>query len=140
MLLLLRDISIVIVYIDNLLVHTDTHEQHLKVLEHVLTRLHQNHLKIKLEKCVFGNKEVSYLGFTLVPEEIKLGKNKLKAIEIEKPPTRIKTIQSIIGFCNFFTTHIKDFAILAAHLLKLRRKDSRYKDRLPPEQALHAFR
>jgi hypothetical protein len=70
----LRNISNVIVYIDDLLVHTQNHEDHLKVLDQVLTRLHTNNLKINLDKCFFGNKEVSYLGFTLTPEGIKPGK------------------------------------------------------------------
>jgi len=51
----LRDIQNVLVYIDDLLVHTDTHEKHLQILDQVLAwRLHKNHLKINLEKCVFG--------------------------------------------------------------------------------------
>jgi len=70
----LHDIPNVLVYIDDLLVHTDTHEKHLAILDDVLPRLHKNHLKINLEKCVFGNKEVSYLGFTLTSEGIKPGK------------------------------------------------------------------
>ncbi len=37
----------VIVYIDDLLIHSDTHERHLQTLEQVLQRLQQNHLKIK---------------------------------------------------------------------------------------------
>ncbi len=57
------------------------HEDHLKVLDQVLDRLQTNNLKINLDKCFFGNKEVSYLGFTLTPEGIKPGKNKLKAIK-----------------------------------------------------------
>jgi hypothetical protein len=55
--------------------------------EQVLERLQQNHLKINLEKCIFGNKEVSYLGFTLTPEGIKPGKNKLKVIDTAKAPS-----------------------------------------------------
>jgi hypothetical protein len=42
----LRDIQNVLVYIDDLLVHTDTHEKHLQVLDQVLTQLHKNYLKI----------------------------------------------------------------------------------------------
>ncbi len=114
----LRDIPNVLVYIDDLLVHTDTHEKHLQVLDQVLAQLHKNHLKINLEKCVFGNKEVSFLGFTLTSVGIKPGKNKLKAIQDAKPSTDIKTICSFVGLCNFFRVHIKDFA------LKLKRKDS----------------
>jgi Reverse transcriptase (RNA-dependent DNA polymerase) len=122
----LRDIPNMLVYIDSLLVHTDTHKKHLQVLDQVLARLHKNHLKINLEKCIFGNKEVSYLGFTLTPEGIKLGKNKLKAIKDAKPPTDIKTIRLFAGLCNFFRTHIRlrpdDRAIVEAT-----RKDSGYK-------------
>jgi RNase H-like domain found in reverse transcriptase len=120
-------------------VHTDTHEKHLQVLDQVLARLHKNHLKINLEKCVFGNKEVSYLGFTLTPEGIKLRKNKLKAIKDARPTTDIKTIQSFIGLCNFFRTHIKDFALIATPLFKLTRKDYVYKSGPLPEKALKAF-
>jgi hypothetical protein len=129
----LRDIHNVLVYIDNLLVRTDTHEKHLQVLDQVLARLHKNHLKINLEKCVFGNN--SYLGFTLTPDGIKLGKNKLKAIKDAKPPTDIKTIWSFEGLCNFFRTHIKDFALIAVPLFKLTRKDSGYKSGQLPVKA-----
>jgi hypothetical protein len=38
-------------------------------------------LKINLDKCVFGKWEVSYLGFTLMPEGIKPGKSKIKAMK-----------------------------------------------------------
>jgi hypothetical protein len=123
----LRNISNVIIYIDDLLVHTQMHEEHLKVLEQVLEHLHTHNLKINLDKCFFGNKEVSYLGFTITPEGIKPGKNKQKAIKDAKPPTDVKTIQSFVGLCNFIGTHIKNFAIIVAPLFKLTRKDSGYK-------------
>jgi len=130
----LTNISNVIVYIDDLLVHT-----HLKVLDQVLDRLQMNNLKINLDKCFFGNKEVSYLGFTLTSEGIKPGKNKLKAIKDAKPPTDVKTIHSFVGLCNFFRTHIKHFAIIAAPLFRLTRKDSGYKGGPLPKEAIDAF-
>jgi hypothetical protein len=71
----LRNLQNVIIYIDDLLVPSDPHEWHLQILEQVLEWLHQNNLKINWDKCIFGNKEVSYLGFTLTPEGIKPGKN-----------------------------------------------------------------
>jgi hypothetical protein len=135
----LRNLQNVIVYIDDLLIHSDTHEWHLQTLEQVIERLQQNHLKINLEKCIFGNKEVSYLGFTLTPESIKPSKNKLKAIETARAPADVKTIRSFVGLCNFFWTHIKDFAIIAAPLFKLTRKDSGYKGGPLPEAPMAAF-
>ncbi len=92
----------VIVYIDNLLVHSDTHERHLQILEQVLDQLCQNHLKINLDKCIFGTKEVSHHGFTLTLEGIKPGKNKLKAIQTAKALTDVEMICSFMGLCNFF--------------------------------------
>ncbi len=112
----LRNTNNVLVYIDDVLLHTATHEEHLKVLEKVFERLHQNHLKVNLEKFVFGNREVSYLGFMLTPEGIKLSWNKLQAIHDAQPPTNIKMVRSFVGLCNFFHTHIKDFAIIVAPL------------------------
>ncbi len=128
-----------IIYIDDLLIHSDTHERHLQILEQELDRLQQNHLKINLEKCIFSNKEVSYLGFTLTPEGIKPSKNKLKAIQTAKAPADVKTIRSFVGLCNFFWTHIKDFAVIAAPLFRLTRKDSGYKGGPLPEAAMDAF-
>jgi len=63
---------------------------------------------------VFGNKVVSFLRFTLTPDGIKRGKNKLKTIKDAKLTSDIKTIRSFVGLCNFFLTHIKDFALIAA--------------------------
>jgi len=79
----MRNITNVIVYIDDLIVHTTSHEQHLKVLEKVLERLHSHNLKITLDKCFFGNKEVSYLGFTLTPAGIKAGKINLRPSKMQ---------------------------------------------------------
>jgi hypothetical protein len=136
----LRNINNVLVYIDDILLHTSTHEEHLQVLEKVFERLYQNHLKVNLNKCVFGKKEVSYLGFMLTPEGIKPGRNKLQAIRDAQPPTNIKMVRSFVGLCNFVRTHIKDFAIIAAPLFKVTRKDSGYKSGPLPPDAQHAFR
>ncbi len=83
--------------------------------------------------------EVSYLGFTLTPAGIKPGKNKFKSIKNAKPPTDIKTIRSFVGLCNFFRTHIKNFATIAVPLFKLTRKDLGYKGGPLPKEAMDAF-
>ncbi len=82
----------------------------------MLNRLQTNNLKINLHKCFFDNNEVSYLGFTLTPEGIKPGKNKLKAYK-----------------------DIRNFAIIAAPLFRLTRKDSGYKGGPLPKEAMDAF-
>ena len=116
-----------IVYIDNLLIHSKSHEDHLVTLDEVLQRLTDNNMKINLAKCHFGNTVVSYLGFRLTPGGITLGKDKLRAVERAKIPETREEIKSFVGLCNFFRTHIKDFAKLCKPFNKTTRKHPPYK-------------
>jgi hypothetical protein len=135
----LRGLQNVLIYINDMLIHKDTHEKHLEALEQVLRRLHQHHLKINLDKCLFGNRQVSYLGFTLTPDGIKPGEAKLKAIKLATAPGDVKAIRSFVGLCNFFRNHIQGFAITAAALFKLTRQDSGYLHGPLPQMAQLAF-
>jgi hypothetical protein len=135
----LRGLQNILFYIDDVLIHTDTHERHLEALEQVLMRLHRHHLKINLDKCLFGNQQVSYLGFTLTPQGIKPGEAKLKAIKLAKASTDVKSISSFIGLCNFVQNHIQNFTIMAAPLFKLTRQDSGYLSGPLPRAAKQAF-
>jgi hypothetical protein len=67
-------ISNMIVYIDDLVVHWATHMEHLVSLDQVLQHLVQHNIKLNLQKCKFGGKEVYYLGFCQIEEGIKPGK------------------------------------------------------------------
>jgi len=66
-------------------------------------------------------------------------KNTLKVIKDAKLPTDFKTIRSFVGLCNFFRTHIKDFAQIVAPLFRLTGKGSCYKSGPLPEPAIQAF-
>ena len=108
----------IIVYIDDLLIHSKSHEHHLQILDVVMACLLENNMKINVAKCFFGNTEVNYLGFRLTPEGIKPGKDKLKAVAKAKIPETKEEIKSFVGLCNFFRTHIKDFARICEPLNK----------------------
>jgi len=135
-----RGLQNILIYIDNILVHTDSHEKHLQVLEQVLLRLHKNPLKINLDKCLLSDDRVSYLGFTLTPQGIKPGEAKLRAIKNTAAPSDIKSIWSFVGLCNFFRNHIWKFAITTAPLFKLTHQDSGYTSGPFPEPAFQAFK
>jgi hypothetical protein len=104
-----------------------------------MTRLSDNNMKINIAKCFFGNTEVNYLGFRLTPQGIKPGKDKLKAVEKAKVPASKQEIKSFVGLCNFFRSHIKDFADICEPLNKATRKDSDYTKGPIEGKALEAF-
>ena len=82
----------IIVNIDDLLVHTDTHAKQIEILDKLFQRLVQNGIKVNLDKCVFGNKNVSYLGFRLTEKGIIPGSDKLKAIRDVAPPGNVHEV------------------------------------------------
>ena len=55
----------VIVYFDDLLLHSKTHQGHRQQLELLFNRLRNTNLKVNVPKCKFGADNVSYLGFRL---------------------------------------------------------------------------
>ena len=96
-------------------------------------------MKISVAKCHFGNTKVSHLGFRLTPEVITFGKDKLRAVEKANIPKTKEEIKSFFGLCNFFRTHVKDFAKLCAPLNKATRKDSQYQIGPITGEALEAY-
>ena len=129
----------VIVYIDDLLIHAATHEEHRQILRKLFARLRFYHLKLNLKKCTFGSTSVSYLGYRLTPEGIMPGTDKLQAIERAPAPTSISQIRAFLGLCNFFRSHVYRYSQVAAPLIKLLKKDSGWKGPNLPPEAMQAF-
>ena len=74
-------------YLDDVIIFSETEEQHLKHIQIVLTMLKQANLKLKNSKCTFFKKELHYLGHILTTDGIKPKTEKIKAICDMKPPT-----------------------------------------------------
>jgi hypothetical protein len=128
-----------LIYIDDVIIHTQDHPEHLVILEQTLQRLAQNGLKINLDKCFFGNQEVAYLGFTLTPNGILPGRDKIRTLKEFEQPTTLRQVRGFVGLCNFFRGHVKNFALLAAPLTRLTQENSGYEGGKLPPDAVEAF-
>jgi hypothetical protein len=91
-----------IIYMNDLLIHSAGNAEPQERTEKVLQRLQDNHLYLKLEKCTFAVPEVEYLGMVIKEEHIAMDLTKLTAIDEWQPPTSVKGVRSFIGFCNFY--------------------------------------
>ena len=134
-----KGIPNVIVYIDDILVHSKTHDEHRRILDLLFKRLQQHHLQIRLEKCHFGKTEVEYLGFRLTPKGVVPGTDKVKAVRDTPPPASVHQVRQFLGLCNFFRNHIKQFALRSHPLTQLTRKDTDWKGGKLPPAALKSF-
>ena len=137
--LTVNGISNVIVYIDDLLAHTATHEEHIKTLQLVFNRLRNVNLKLSPDKCEFGATSVQYLGFRLTPQGILPGKDKLQAVKEMQPPTNVTEVRQFLGLCNYFRTHVKNFSTLAGPLNFLTSKKAGWRGGPLPPDAKESF-
>jgi hypothetical protein len=54
------------IYMDNTLVAIDgTFKHHIERVHHILDKIKDNDLFLKLEKCIFHKKEINYLGLII---------------------------------------------------------------------------
>ena len=77
---LLRDLVVeekVAVFIDDVMIATETEEGHDKIVEEVLRRLEENDLFVKPEKCVWKIKEVGFLGVIIGKDGVRMEKEKV---------------------------------------------------------------
>ncbi|MGI9161329.1 MAG: reverse transcriptase domain-containing protein, partial [Mycobacterium sp.] len=133
----------VIVYIDDLLIHTSSHDEHIKCLQLLFNRLRNVNVRLNPDKCEFGATNVSYLGFRLTPKGILPGTDKLKAVKEMPAPQSVTQIRQFLGLCNYFRGHVKNFATVAQPLTHLTKKTTGWLGgKLPPEalQAYHKLR
>ena len=69
-----------IVYMDDILIYSQSKEEHLRHLKYVLQKLHQENLLVNMKKCTFMKKELVYLGFVVSDEGLKMDPEKVEAI------------------------------------------------------------
>ena len=80
---ILRDIineEKVAVFVDNMLVRTETEEEHNKIVEEMLKRLKENNLYVKPEKCVWKVRKIVFLGVVIGPNKIEMEKKKVDRV------------------------------------------------------------
>ena len=70
----------VAVFIDDVIIGTETEEGHDKLVAEVVKRLKENDLYVKLKKYKWKVKEVEFLGVVIGPERIKMEKGKIKGV------------------------------------------------------------
>jgi len=109
-------------FIDDILVATDTEERHDELVEEVLKRLEKNDLFVKPEKCKWKVKEVEFLGVVIGLKGVEMQREKVEEVLNWPASKNVKEVQKFLGLVNYYRRFIKDFVRIAAPLYVLVRK------------------
>ena len=107
------DCGEVICYMDDILVYSPTLSNHRRIVRQVLTTLRKRRLFLKPEKCKFKQKEVEYLGLVISKDHVAMDPMKVCGVTEWPTPTKVKEVQSFLGFVNFYQRFIHDFSDVA---------------------------
>ena len=94
-------------FIDDILVATDTKEEHDELVEEVLKRLEENDLFVKPEKCKWKVKEIEFLGVVIGPRGVEMQKEKVKGVLNWSVPKNVKEVQKFLGLANYYEVYKK---------------------------------
>ena len=102
---LLRDLintGKVVVFIDDVIVGTETEERHDELVAEIIKRLEENDLYVKPEKCKWKVREVGFLGVVIGPEGIKMEEEKVKGVLEWLTLKCVKDMQKFLGLANYY--------------------------------------
>ncbi|MBW0489577.1 hypothetical protein O181_029292 [Austropuccinia psidii MF-1] len=112
-----------VVYIDDIIIYSETWEDHVHYIDRVLSKCTPINLKISLKKCNFGQQELLALGHKVSGLSLAIDQNKVAAVLQTPVPKSIKEIESFLGFASYYRTHIKNFSHITSSFYKLCSKD-----------------
>ncbi|MBW0545467.1 hypothetical protein O181_085182 [Austropuccinia psidii MF-1] len=112
-----------VVYIDDIIIYSETWEDHIQYIDRVLSKCTPINLKISLKKYNFGQQERLALGHNISGVSLAIYQKEVAAV-LQKPvPINIKEMQSFLGFSSYYRNYIQSFSHITSSLYKLCSKD-----------------
>ena len=136
----LKDLKFAMPYLDDIIIFSNSEEEHFKHVETVFQKLQQAKLSMKLSKCHFFATEIAYLGHILSQDGIKPLPSKTIAINNMTPPKTQKQVRAFLGLVGYYRKFIKNFAKIAKPLTLLTKHDTKFKWGLEHQTAFDQLR
>ena len=113
-------------YLDDIIVFSRTAEDHMEHLEKIIKALQVADLKIKVSKCEFFKKHVSYLVFLIREKGICCDRSKVEAINKITTPTSIEEVHQFNGMCSYYRKFISHYSDISKCFNDMTRKGATF--------------
>ena len=121
----LKGLTNVLCYLDDILVYSKTFKDHMDKLEKTFMSLEKANLKLKPSKCIFCSERVEYLGFIVTKEGIVPNPAKTSAIKSYPVPRTAKEVKRFMGIASYYRRFIKNFSTISNCINCLLKKRTR---------------
>jgi len=102
----------VAIYINDILIYSNTKKEHIEHVKKVLQRLRELGLRVNVRKSKFNINEVKFLGLVITEGGMKIDPSKVSTILKWETPKDVKGYRRFLGFVNYYRRFIKDFSKL----------------------------
>nr|XP_034316843.1 uncharacterized protein LOC117686229 isoform X2 [Crassostrea gigas] len=109
-------------FIDDVIVFTDTFEEHLHILKTVFERLRDAGLAARPTKCFIGFDKIDCLGHMVGNKCLEPEQDKIDAVRNAPIPQTKKQVRAFLGLAGFYRKFIPNFSAIAIPLSDLTKK------------------
>ena len=110
------NLSCCIIYLDDIIVFSQTPEEHLVRLQAAFDKVKAAGLKLKPSKCELFKNQINYLGHVVGQEGITTDPDKIKAVTEWPRPTTVTEVRSFLGFVSYYRRLIPNIPKVAKPL------------------------
>ena len=114
------------VFVDDILIYSETEEDHEDHLKVVIQTLRDHQLYAKFSKCEFWLTEVRFLGHVVSASGVSVDPEKVEAVMSWERPKSVFEIRSFLRLAGYYRRFIEDFSRLAAPMTKLTQKEVKF--------------
>ncbi len=111
------------IYIDDIIIFSDSFEEHIEHLNKVFEILANNKLVAQIDKCFFCLKQLKYLGKVVSGEGVQTDPDTVSYMVNYPTPKNVKQVRSFIGLCSHYRNFVTGFSLIAEPLIRLTRSN-----------------